>query len=168
VRDRHRRFEVARVDHLAAYDDIVEHARAQVSHPLAVRPLPHVLVLGEDADSPGLREPRSRQREVVGDLLARRPFVAARVLADLVDAVLTERQRVHPVVRRGAVQTDEGVRVQPVASRGALALDQSHLDVRLGHQRVDEGEPAGARSDDQIIRRHEHVPPGAKSTVVLF
>ena len=49
------------------------------------------------------------------------------------------------------MQTDEGVRVQPVTARGALAVDHRHLDVGLGHQRVDEGEAAGARSDDQII-----------------
>jgi hypothetical protein len=56
------------------------------------------------------------------------------------------------------VQTDERVRVQPVTARGAPAVDQRHLDVGLDHQRVDEGEAAGARSDDQIIGVDEHAP----------
>ena len=49
------------------------------------------------------------------------------------------------------MQTDEGVRVQPVTARGVPAVDHRHLDLGSGHQRVDEGEAAGARSDDQII-----------------
>ena len=125
----------------------MERAGAQISHLLTVSPSPQVLVLGEDANLPCPREPRGRQGEVVADLLARRPFVVASVLADLVDAVCTERQRVDPVIRRGAVQTDERVRERPVTARGAPAVDHRHLDIGLGDQRVDEGEAASGSRD---------------------
>ena len=169
VSGRHRRLEVARVDHLATDGDIVDRAGAQVSHLLAVSPSPQVLVLGEDADLPRPREPRGREGEVLADLLARRPLVVPRVLADLVDPVLTERQRVHPVVRRRAVQTDERIRVEPVAARGMPAVDQRHLDVGLRHQRVDEREAARAGSDDQIIGGDEHGSHArCRSVTVVF
>lgn len=109
---------------------------------------------GEDADAAGAGEPRSRLGEVVADLLARCPFVEARVLSRVVDAVLTERQRVDPVVRGRDVQADERIGVDPVTAHGVPAVDHGHVDVGLRHQRVGEGEAAGARSDDQIIRGH--------------
>jgi hypothetical protein len=45
-----------------------------------------------------------------------------------------------------------------MTSRGWSAVDQDHLDVGLGDQRVSEGKPARTRAHNQIIGVHEHLP----------
>lgn len=105
------------------------------------------------------RQARRGRGEVLADLRARRPLVEARVLAGLVDAVLAERQRDHPVVGRRAVQADERIRMQPVAPGRGPAVDQRHLDVGLRHQGISEGEAAGAGPDDQVIGLDRHLSP---------
>ena len=52
---------------------------------------------------------------------------------------------------------------QPVAARSGPALDQRHLDVRLRHQRVGEGEAARTSPDDEIISLDLHVERIARS-----
>jgi hypothetical protein len=39
---------------------------------------------------------------------------------------------------------------------GFLAVDQGHLDIRFGHERVREGEAAGSRPHDQIVGVNGH------------
>ena len=142
---------------------------AQVSDLLTVTPAAQVLVAGEHADPACLREPCGRLGEVPADLAAGRPFVVPGVLADLVDAVLAERQRIHAVVRGGGVQANERIRVQPMTSRSLSAVDHRHLDVRLGHQRVGEGEAARARSYHQIIGIDQYVlAPGLPGSTPIL
>ena len=102
------------------------------------------------------RQALCRGSEVLADLLAWRPLVEAGVLACVVDAVLPQRQRVDPVVRRRDVQADEGIRVDPVAADGMPTVDQRHLGVGFRHERVGEREPARARADDEIVGAGVH------------
>ena len=46
------------------------------------------------------------------------------------------------------MQTNERIRVQPMASRGRSAVDQRHVNIRLGCERVDEGKTGRTRSHD--------------------
>ena len=57
------------------------------------------------------------------------------------------------------MQTNKRIRVQPVPTRRGLAVDNRHLDVRLGHQRIDERKPGRPRPHNQIIRIDKHVLP---------
>jgi hypothetical protein len=137
----------------------------QVSDLFTVAPAAQVLVAGEHADPARLRKPRGRLGEIRAHLLARRPLVEPRVLAGQVDAILAKHQRVHAVVRRGGMQADERIRMQPMTSRGITAVDHGHLGIRLGHQRVDEGQPARARPYNQIIGVHKQFsPPRIRAT----
>lgn len=124
----------------------------QVSDLLTVAFATQTLVAPQEADLARLGGPRGRLVEVRADLLARRSFVIAGVLAVLINAVRAERERVHPVVRRRGMQANERIRVPPMTARARLAVDHRHLDIRLGHQRVSERESAGTRAYDQIIR----------------
>ena len=54
------------------------------------------------------------------------------------------------------MQANERIGVQPMTSRHRLAVDNGHLDVRLGHQRVDERKPGRPRPHNQIIRIDTH------------
>jgi AcrR family transcriptional regulator len=73
------------------------------------------------------------------------------------------------------MQANERIRVQPMTARGVLAVDQRHLNVlRLGHERVSEGETARPRSDDQIVGLYQQAAPlqisrrALRSTIILF
>ena len=79
-------------------------ARSRTAHR---RSRTDVLVAGEDADPAGPREALGRLGEVLADLLAGRALVEAGVLAGVVDAIVTERQRADAVVRGRDVQADE-------------------------------------------------------------
>ena len=54
------------------------------------------------------------------------------------------------------MQANERIRMQPMTTRSWSAVDQRHLDIRLGHQRVGEGKAAGARPYNQIIGIDKH------------
>ena len=88
---RDRGFEIAGVDQLAAHFDVSKRAGAQVADLRSVLSRPQVLVPGQDAYAPRLRQARRYLGEVVDDLRARCSFVEAGVLAGLVDPVLAER-----------------------------------------------------------------------------
>ena len=132
---------------------------AQVPDLLAVTPAAQVLVAGEHAAPACLREPPGRLGEVLEDLIARRPLVVPGVLADLVDAILAERQRVHAVVGGRSVQANERIRIQPMTSGSVSTVDHRHLNIRLGHQRIGEGKAARTSPYNQIIGTDEHVLP---------
>jgi hypothetical protein len=162
---RDRPLQVSSIDDLAAHGDIVNNSRAQVSDPLALTPAAHVLVAGEHMAPACLRQPLGRVGEMTEQLRAGRPLVVPGVLADLVDAVLAERQRVDAVVRRGGVQANERISIHPVTARSLAPVYHRHLNVRLDHERVGEGEAARTRSHNQIISTHGHVlspAPGRK------
>lgn len=125
---------------------------------LSVTSAAQVLVAGEQPDPPRPRKPRGGLGEVLADFAAGRPFVVSGVLAGLVDPVITKSERVNPVVRGRRVQANERIRVQPMASRGAVAVDHSHLNIRLGGQRVDERKAGRTPSHDQIIGIDKHAP----------
>jgi hypothetical protein len=55
------------------------------------------------------------------------------------------------------MQANERIRMPPMTSRSIAAVDYGHLGIRLGHQRVDESQPARARPHNQIIGVHKHV-----------
>ncbi len=141
-----RRLEVSSVDDPATYRHVVEVSRAQVLDLLTVAPAAQVLVAGEHAAPARPCQPLGCLGEVLGYLAASGPLVVTGILADLVDTVLAERQRVHAVERRGGVQANERIRIDPVTPRMRPAVDHGHLDVRLGHQCVGEGKAARARS----------------------
>jgi len=158
VRGRHRALQVPRVDHLAAHRHLVERAGGQLAQLLPVGSPSDMLVLSEDADPAGPLEALGRLGKVLADRLAGRPFVEPGVLAGVVDAVLTERERPDPVVRGRDVQADERVRVEPVAAHAGPAVDQDDVGRRLGQERVGEGESARPRPDDEVIGRELHRP----------
>ena len=143
-----RRLQIASVDDFAAHHDIVKLPRAQIPDMLAVTSAAQVLMAGEQPDPPRLRKPRGRLGEVLADFAAGCPFVVSGVLAGLVDPVITEGERVNPVVRGRRMQAKERIRVQPMASRGRAAVDHSHLNICLGRQRVDERKAGRTRSHD--------------------
>jgi hypothetical protein len=117
-----------------------------------------VLVTGEHPHLARLCEPRRRLRKVFADLSSGRPLVEPGVLTVGLDPIATERQRVHAVIGRRGVQTNERIRILPVTSGSLAAVDRGHLHIRLSHQCVDERQGARARSYDQIIRAQQHVP----------
>lgn len=121
-----------------------------------------MFVSREQPDTSGICEPRGSGGEVRADFVRRRPLVVAGVLAVLVNAVSPERKRVHAVVRRRRVQADKRIRVQPMATRSLPAVDHGHLDVlRLGHERVGEGEATRPAAHDQIVGLQHHATPRA-------
>lgn len=109
-----------------AYHHLVQPPGSQVSNLLTVRAAPEVLV---PADPACPRQPCGRLGEVLAHLLAGGPLVEAGVLAGVVDAILAERQRVHPVAGRRGVQTDERVRVEPATSPRATPAPGTFVSI---------------------------------------
>ena len=65
------------------------------------------------------------------------------------------------------MQANEPIRVQPMASRGGLPVNHGYLNIRPGHQRVDEGKTGRTRSHDQVIGIDKHAPvPVVRATIV--
>ena len=56
------------------------------------------------------------------------------------------------------MQLDERIRVDPVPADGVAAVDDRDLGVRLGDQRVGEGEAGRAGADDEVVRAEAHWP----------
>ena len=127
---------------------------------------------GEHPHPAHLREPRRHLRKVFAHLSSGRPLVEPGVHTVGLDPIPTERKRVHAVIGGRGVQANERIRILPMTSRSQAAVEHGHLHIRLSHQCIDERQGARARSYDQIIRAHQHVPllpvPELKSTVVLF
>ena len=131
VRGRDRCLQVAGIDDLATYRDIVKLSGGQVFDLRAAASPAQVLVASQHSRPLGLREPDRGPGEVIADLAPHRAFVVAGVLPVLVDAVLAERQRIHPVVRRRSMETKERIRMQPMTPDGLPTIDDGHLDIRL-------------------------------------
>ena len=79
-------------------------------------------------------------------------FVHAAVRSELVDPILTERERVAPVVRRWLMQPHERVSVVPVPARCVASVDEYRRSVRIGDQGIGEGHPSRAGADHQVVR----------------
>ena len=144
-----RPLQVPGVHDAAPYGDIAQLSGAQVPNPLTVAGGAEMLVAGQYADPACLRESPSGLSEVLENLHASCPLIVPRVLADLVDAVLAERQRVHAVIRGGSVQANERIHIRPMTARGLSTVYHGYVDVPLGRQCVGEREAARAGPYDQ-------------------
>jgi hypothetical protein len=75
-----------------AYADVVDVSGRKVPDQLTVRAAAQVLVAQEQADTAGPGEPFGNRGKVFTDILSRRPFVEARVLARLIDSIVAQGQ----------------------------------------------------------------------------
>ena len=92
-----------------------------------------------------------RAPEVVTDFRPAGLLVEARVEAGLVDPIVAQRQRVHPIESRWLVESDERIGIVPVPARRVTAIGQHHRRVRVGDQRVGECHARGSGSDYQVV-----------------
>ena len=104
--------------------------------------------------------------EVAADLRAAGSLGKAGVRAFSLGPVLSERGGVDAVEPRRLVELHERVRVQPVAAGAMAALDHHDVGVAVLDQRVDEGHPERADTDDEIVRLELRVPAHVRKIVL--
>ncbi len=145
---RHRGLQIGRVDDSGANVDRVvaagQRAKPAVAQILGHRKIGH-LPAGQQVLVHHLFE-------VGADLADGGQLVKPFVPAELVDAVAAQSAGVDAVVGRRLMQADERIRAVPMTARRMPAVDDHHLRVGLGHQRVGERHPHRAGADDQIVR----------------
>jgi hypothetical protein len=145
------RLEVGGVDHAAADLDDSLLVGPEASHQLTSLDGPAVVVAAEEPHPARGLQRHQRAVEVVAYLGSGRELVEARVGPGRLDALLAQRQRVDPVRRRRLVQPDEGIGVAPVTTRTAAAVDDHHVGVDLGEERVDEGQRRRATAHHEVV-----------------
>ena len=149
VRRRHLGVEERAVDHRGGLD-VEALARERVLEVAVAR----VRAEREVPDATGRQEGVPHDVvEVRTDLGAAGEVVQAAIEAHLVDVAVAQLSRCDAVELRRLVQGHERVGEVPVAAGLGVPIDDHHVGVALGHERVGERHPDGTASHDEVVGR---------------